>query len=61
MRPFLQRVGDIDLIYFIAEEYHSKLDGMRIDYRTEHGFFLRDPVTGKENLLPQDVIDHMKT
>lgn len=60
MRPYLQRVGDIDLVYFITEEYHSKLEGMLIDYRTDDGFFLLDPVTGKENLLPQDVIDSIK-
>jgi len=57
MRPFLQRVGDIDLIYFVTEEGHRKLEGAIIDYRTGEGFFMRDPVTGAENRLPQDVID----
>ncbi|MFG1330314.1 hypothetical protein V5F41_03570 [Xanthobacter autotrophicus] len=60
MRPFLQRVGDIDLIYFVDEEGHRKLEGAIIDYRTGEGFFLRDPVSGAENRLPDDVIEEIR-
>ena len=60
VRPYLTRVGGVDLIYLISPDYHHKLDGAVIDYRTGEGFFLRDPVTGAENRLPQDVIDDIR-
>lgn len=60
VRPYLRRVGGVDLIYLISPDYHHKLEGAIIDYRTGEGFFLRDPVTGAENRLPQDVIDDIR-
>lgn len=60
VRPYLRRVGGVDLIYLISPDYHHKLEGAIIDYRTGEGFFLRDLVTGAENRLPQDVIDDIR-
>ncbi|WP_454915838.1 hypothetical protein [Xanthobacter sediminis] len=60
VRPYLRRVRGVDLIYLISPDYHHKLEGAIIDYRTGEGFFLRDPVTGAENRLPQDVIEDIR-
>ncbi|MEP9349280.1 hypothetical protein [Xanthobacter sp. KR7-225] len=60
VRPYLRRVQGVDLIYLISPDYHHKLEGAIIDYRTGEGFFLRDPATGAENRLPQDVIDDIR-
>lgn len=60
VRPYLRRVRGVDLIYLISPDYHHKLEGAIIDYRTGEGFFLRDPVTGAENRLSQDVIEDIR-
>jgi len=39
----IQRVSDMDVVFFTIPEYHSKFEGKVIDHAPNRGFFLREP------------------
>jgi hypothetical protein len=39
----IQRVSDMDVVFFTIPAYHSKFEGKIIDHEANRGFFLREP------------------
>lgn len=53
VKDLIQKVSGVDVVYFVVPEDYPKLEGLEIDFDGEAGgFFLRDPKTGRSNLLP---------